>query len=187
MTDPHPPEEPMTARKLLLVARTPVTLLAVLALVVLTGLWGYNTLTAPLPPPKPKPCVMQDIGPDFKPEHGTLRVYNGTDRNGFGRRVAAMLRAEGFRVIRIANSPEPIQGVTVVGVDKDSPEVKLVMSYFPKATFTADPDKIDHTVDVTIGDGWDSLARRPLKSVPLPDGKACIAPIQSTQDTEGEG
>lgn len=164
--------------------KTPLVLTIIVASVAFMGIYGYQALKAPLPPPKVRPCIVQDIGPEFRPEHGTLRVFNGTERNGYGRRIATMLRAEGFRVIKIGNAPEMIQGVTVEGVAADSPEVKLVMSYFPKARFIANPKKIDHTVDITIGEGWEGLSKTPLASVPLPDGKACISPIQATQDSE---
>ena len=162
----------MTARKLWLVLKTPVTMLLLLGLVVVAGAWGWRSVTAPMPARPPEPCVVQKVGPQFKPSHAVLRVFNGTDINGFAKRATTILRADGFRVIKISNADAPINGVRVVGVDAASPEVVLVRSYLPKAEFVADPAKLDHVVDVTLGKGFTGFAKSPMRSVPLPDQTA---------------
>ncbi|WP_052462723.1 LytR C-terminal domain-containing protein [Nigerium massiliense] len=174
----------MSARKVWVAVKTPLTMLLLLAFVVFAAMWGWKAANTPTPPRPPEPCVVQSIGPRFKPDHAVLRVYNSTQQNGLAKRVATILRADGFRVIRIANTQPVTQGVQIVGVAANSPEVVLVRSYFPGAKFTADPNKADHTVDITVGNGFKSVAPDPLTSVPVKGGKACIPRIQAGQEAE---
>lgn len=174
----------MTARRVWLSIKTPLTMLLLLGLVLFAAAWGYRNATAPIPPRPPEPCVDEAVGPKYLPSHAVLRLYNGTETNGFAKRAATILRADGFRVIRIANAPQQINGVTVVGVNDKSPEVVLVRSYLPNATFIADPNKLDHVVDITVGKGFTGFAKNPLDSVPLPNGHACIPRIQAGAEAD---
>ena len=49
-------------RQVIRVIKTPVTLLALLALVVFGGVWGFRNATAAIPARAPDPCVMTDVG-----------------------------------------------------------------------------------------------------------------------------
>ena len=155
--------------------RTPVTLLLLLLFVFLVGRWGWDAARAPIPPRPHPPCEVVDVGPELTPDRVYVRVYNGTSENGLARRLAPALRADGFRVFEIENTPEPtyVESV-VVGYAEDSPEVVLVRQAFDNIAFKADA-RADRTVDVIIGTNQPVVIAEPVLTVPLPDGKACLA------------
>lgn len=173
----------MTYRRFIRLIKTPVTLLILLAFVYFTAKWAIGAATAPVPPRPPEPCVVTKVGPALKPEHVVVRVFNATETNGLGHRVGRTLRADDFKVPLISNAPEMSDKTRIVGFDDKSPEVVLVRSYFPTAEFVAD-QRIDHTVDVVLGKDYKGLAEKPLASVPLKDGTACLPQIKITNTTE---
>ncbi len=155
------------------VLKTPVTLLILLALVGFAAKWGFDKIREEIPPRPRLPCVVETIGPKFKPENAVVYVYNATERNGLSRRVGQVLLADGFQVLRRVNAEEKSEKTQVVGVAKDSPEVVLVRSYLPDAEFIAD-GRPDHSVDIILGDDFKELNKKPKSSVKLPDETACI-------------
>jgi hypothetical protein len=174
----------MTPRKVWLALKTPLTMLVLLGIVLGSAYWAYKQITTPTPKKPSAPCVTTSIGPDYLPRHAVVRIYNASNINGVGKKVAATFRADKFSVIKVANADSTIDGVQISGISADSPEVVLVRSYFDKsAQFVADPLKLDHTVDITLGKSFTSLSTTPLKSVPLKDGKACLPPPLTSTTT----
>lgn len=178
----------MTPRKVWLALKTPLTMLMLLGIVLGSAYWAYEQVVTPIPKKPSAPCVTKSVGSAYLPQNAVLRVYNASNINGEAKKVAAALRAAKFSVIKVANADATIDGVQISGISADSPEVVLVSSYFDKsATFVADPLKLDHTVDITIGRGFTGLSTTPLESVPLKDGMACIPPALATSTTESGG
>ncbi len=153
--------------------KTPITLLVLLVLVGFAAKWGFEKTREEIPPRPRLPCVVETIGPKFKPEHAVVYVYNASERNGLARRVGQVLLADGFQVLRRVNADEKSETTKVVGVAEDSPEVVLVRSYLPDAEFISD-GRPDHSVDVILGEDFTELHNKPKSSVKLPDETACL-------------
>lgn len=54
-------------REVVRLIKTPLTMLALLALVVVGGLWGWTNATAQIPPRQLEPCVATDVGGKLAP------------------------------------------------------------------------------------------------------------------------
>ena len=173
----------MDSRRVIRALKTPVTMLLLVALVGFAAKWGLDAVRAPLPPRPPEPCVVTSIGPKFTPEHAVVRVLNATEENGVARRVATTLRADQFRVIKIANADTLQDKTTIVGFSADSPEVVLVTGFFKKAEVVPD-QRVDHTVDIIIGKDYNGLRDKPKLSVALPDESACLPQVEIADASE---
>lgn len=174
----------MEVRRVVRALKTPVTMLILLAFVAWAAQWAMDAVRSPIPPRPPDPCVMTQVGPEFRPDLTVVSVYNGTTTNGLGKRVASMLRADGFRVVKITNAETTDHVQTeVVGHAEDSPEVILVMRVIKGAVFTADA-RPDHTVDIILGAEFGGFDEGADLVVPLPDGMACLPPLEASQTEE---
>ncbi|MFW6599182.1 LytR C-terminal domain-containing protein [Propionibacteriaceae bacterium Y2011] len=133
--------------------RTPLTLLVLLGILGTAAWWGYDKVTEPIPPRPPDPCVTQPVA-DNKLEVGqvTIRIFNGGKQRGLAGDVAQDAREVGFNVSRVDNTDEEIVGTVIVVQGKDFPETKLVAAFFPEAVIREDPTKIDHSIDVLVGE-----------------------------------
>ena len=174
----------MSGRQVWLAVKTPLTLLVLLAFVALVGNWAYKEASTPIPKRPPDPCVVTSIGPKFTAANSYIRIYNGTSISGLAKnQVKLVFGNAGFHVFKIATAEAPVEKTYVAGVDAKSPEVVLLLSYFPEGTpFVADAvHYADHTADVFLGADFKAanISAEPVTSVPLPDGKACIPVIKS--------
>ena len=159
-------------RQVIRVIKTPVTLLALLALVVFGGVWGYRNATAAIPPRAPDPCVMTDVGGKLRPENVTVRTLNAGLRGGLAKRVSTNLRSQGFYILKVNNSEERLAKTVIVGNSKDSPEVVLVARFFKGATTQGD-GRIDHVVDVLLGDDYQGFVPSAPKYIAV-KGPVCL-------------
>ena len=167
----------MNPRKVLRALRTPVTMIVLLLFVAWVARWSYDAATEPIPEPPPDPCVVQEVGEELPPTMVYVRVFNGTEVSGLAKRMAAILRADGFNVYKTTNTTEPTwEESYVVGYAEDSPEVVLVRQAFKDIAFRAD-GRVDHTVDVIIGAKEPVAVDKPEFSAPLEDGKACVPQV----------
>lgn len=174
----------MDARRVVRALKTPVTMLLMLAFVVLSAQWAWRAATAPVPPRPPEPCVVTELGPQLLPEHVYVQIYNGSPTNGAARRLASILRADGFNVIKTTNADNPDHPTSeVVGFAEDSPEVVLVRQAFDNIAFRAD-GRVDRTVDVVIGADGVRTIESPGFDVPLPDGTACVPQVEVVNSGE---
>lgn len=175
----------MDTAKIIRMAKTPVTLLALIALVVFGFNWGLKAATAPVPPIPPDPCVMTKVGEKLTPDLITIRVFNGTTTDGLAKRYAANLRAEGFiRVVKTSNhDTSDVTASRLVGFAVDSPEVVLLRKAFKDIEVVAD-GRVDHSVDFIIGTEFHGWAENPDLTVDIPSGEVCLPKLRSTTEIE---
>jgi len=159
------------------VIKTPLTLLALLALVVFGGWWGLRNATAAIPPRPPQPCVNTNVNGKLTPNHVTVRTLNAGLRGGLAKRVSTSLRSQGFYIVKVNNSDERRAQTVIVGNAKDSPEVRLVAGFFKNATTQGD-GRVDHVVDVLLGDDFAGYVLEPKTFVPV-NGPVCLPAMPS--------
>lgn len=164
--------------------KTPVTLIVLALFVAWAARWGYAEASKPIPSAAPSPCVVEEVGEQLPTEKVYVRVFNGTERSGLAKRFAAILRADGFNVVKTTNTTEPIwKDSVVVGFSEDSPEVVLVRQAFDGISFKSD-GRVDHTVDVIIGSKQTAMVDKPKFNAPLEDGTACVPSITVVDSAE---
>ena len=66
--------------------------------------------------------------------------------------MSKQLANVGFVIDSVANREPMVKEVTVIGHNAKDPEVKLVAGYFPAAVLKSDPKRVDHEVEVVLGD-----------------------------------
>lgn len=156
------------------VLKTPVTLIALLALLFGAAYWGYKAVNADSGKAEVR-CVMTDVGGELTPKSVQVRSLNAGAPGGRAKRVAnENLRPYGFTVIRVNNADErTVTGVVVIGNAKTDPEVRLVMQFFPDAVAEGD-GRADHVVDVLIGKDY-KTATEPVTTLKV-DGPVCLPP-----------
>lgn len=177
----------MEARKVWLSLKTPLTMLALLVFVIGVGAWGYKQAVTPVPHRPSDPCVVQQVGTEYTATNAWVRIYNGTTTSNLAKNTKLIFGNAGFHVFKIATADSPVDKTYISGVDAKSPEVVLIMSYFPDGTpFVADANKYaDHTVDIYLGADFKAgnINSKPVTSIALADGKACI-PVIKTVNTD---
>lgn len=138
-------------------AKTPIILLALLALIFFAARWGYAALTEPPPPPYVEPCVDQPA-PDslVHSKMVTVRVLNASNKRGKAAEVSQQLKRQGFNVTRVGNANANQEKSMIVGFAADSPEVELVSHQF-KGFETVGDGRVDHSVEVLIGQDYDAM------------------------------
>lgn len=140
-------------------AKTPLTLLLLLALLFFGYKWGMSKVTAPLPPKYVKPCVPAAInGGRLESTQVSVRVLNGSRLRGKAAEVAQQLRTAGFKVTRVGNAEQGSPRTKITGYATDTPEVKLVARAFVNPEIVAD-HRADHSVEVTIGNDYQGMSR----------------------------
>ena len=162
-------------RQVIRVFKTPVTLIILLALVAVGGWWGLKNATAAIPPRPPEPCVKVDVGGKLTPNYVTVRTLNAGLRGGLAKRVSTEMRAVGYYILKVNNSDQKFAETVVIGNSKDDPEVKLVAGFFKNAKTQGD-GRIDHVVDVLLGDNFGGYQVPPTSSVPV-SGPVCLPPL----------
>lgn len=156
------------------VLKTPITLIALLALVFGAAYWGYKAVNADSGKAEVK-CVMTDVGGELTPKSVQVRSLNAGAPGGRAKGIAnENLRPYGFTVIRVNNADDRVvTGTVVIGNAKTDPEVRLVMQFFPGAVAEGD-GRADHVVDVLIGKGYKTAAE-PVTTLKV-DGPVCLPP-----------
>lgn len=145
------------------IARTPVILLSLLLLVLLSGWWGYNAMTAPLPPPYVAPCVERPLpGGVLKSEMVQVRVFNASTKRGKAAEVSQQLKRQGFNVTRVGNADENQEKSVIIGYADDAPEVQLVAQQFNGFERVGDGRR-DRSVEVRIGQNYESMVGEAAK------------------------
>lgn len=166
-------------RKVLDAAKTPATLLVLLATLGFGFWWGWGQLTAPIPAKPPEPCVTQTVaGGVLRANRVTVRVYNGGSVTGRASKIGVELRAKGFKVPTVTNTEERIEKTVIVGATAANPEVKLVASFFKDAIIRAD-NRPDNTVDVLVGNQYGGFNANAATSIKVPGNVVCL-PREST-------
>lgn len=181
-TDLAAPRQPLRARGRLLRARSVTILgggdlaprrnrrrtrgpvlatLAVLVLLAVAG-GGYYLLSTSRAAPPVRPCPTPTVAvrlPPRLPDPGSVhvRVLNGTVRRGLARETASLLRARGFVVNGVGNTPGLVPGAPVVryGAGGQS-AAELVALQLPGALVVFDPSVVER-VDLVLGSAFSRL------------------------------
>lgn len=154
-------------------AKTPLIIGIILVLMFFSYRWAKETVF-----PKDKhisknPCVEVNTGAELTPKQVLINVYNSGTRTGLAGRQATALKELGFKIGNIQNTNRETQNTLIVGSSTEALEVKLVSSYFKNPQILSD-DRIDHSVDVILGNKYAGLSDKPLPSIPNPAGKLCL-------------
>jgi hypothetical protein len=170
-------------QKLIRLLSTPITLIVLLGLLVGGVAWGYKIITAQVVIPR-TPCVTIPMT-ELATNAVTVSVFNAGDRTGLARRVAEVLSDGGYVIGRVGNTDEKVLTIIVVGAQIDSPEVKLVASWFVDPEIQSD-DRVDHSVDVMVGNGYDEetgMVSEPPTTLQIPGGNVCLPPTPTPTNT----
>ncbi|MDQ7993886.1 MAG: LytR C-terminal domain-containing protein [Propionicimonas sp.] len=159
-------------RRIIRVAKTPVTLLLLLGFLGYGAAWGYEHATAPRPERPLTPCVPVDVGDKLTPEFVQVRVLNGGTKGGLAKNTATFLRAYDFKVIKVNNTEERLEKTIIVGNSENDPEVQLLLGFFKDATARGD-GRADHVVDVLLGTNSVRVTNPKVTSVPV-EGPVCL-------------
>ncbi|WCC79831.1 LytR C-terminal domain-containing protein [Cutibacterium equinum] len=160
-------------RRYVRMAGTPITLLALVVLIVVAIRAGWKAVSAPIPPPPITPCVTQDVQGTLKTTDVTVSVYNSGHTRGLASSVSKQLANVGFIIDSVANREPMVKKVTIIGQDAKDPEVALVAGYFPGAVLKSDPKRVDHEVEVVLGDRNPEFKTNAPKSVKVA-GPVCL-------------
>lgn len=159
-----------------------------LTLVVLTGLlaaglvFGWKSLSSPLPSGDPDtaagPTCTDDLQPGdtVRTSDVTVSIFNAGTRSGLAQQTLAELTAREFIAGDIGNAPATfdVRVVRVLAPRKDDPAAVLVALQFgPNTLVQATPDDLGPGVDVVVGDGYDGLRKAPRRLEASTSGSSC--------------
>lgn len=159
------------------------TVLAVIASVVVLGLFGWGALqlfhvfngdggdtkanaapqNQPSCAPAPSPTATGKPAPLPQPSGVTLNVYNATTRFGLAKSTADELAKRGFKVAKFANAPtgydlKVTQSALLVAGPAGEAAARAAGTQVAGSTVKIDPTRKDKTVDLMIGTGFKALA-----------------------------
>lgn len=155
------------------ILKTPVTLIALLALLFGAGYWGYKAVTAESTKVA-NACVMTNVGSELTPKSVQVRTLNAGGKPLLAKQTANDLRPYGFTVIRVNNIDRIVDKTVIVGNAANDPEVRLVMQFFPDSVAEGD-GRVDHVVDVLVGTAFVRTPNGPKTTLPV-DGPVCLPP-----------
>jgi hypothetical protein len=157
------------------VLKTPVTLIALLLILIGGGYWGLKAVSTPTAAAAAT-CVQTDVGKELTPDKVTVQVFNGSDTPRLAKDTRNYLLAYHFLAFNYNNTTQVIDHTIVLGNSVDSPEVKLVQQFFPGSEAQAD-GRPTHVVDVLVG-GKVTQDPNPKTSFPV-SGPVCL-PARTT-------
>ncbi|NNG19675.1 LytR C-terminal domain-containing protein [Naumannella sp. ID2617S] len=156
------------------VTRTPLTLLALLALLGFGAKWGYEKVTAPLPPPYVEPCTNTPVTDgQLRSEQITVRVMNAGNKRGKAAEVSQQLKKQGFKVAKVGNAENQQEKSSVRGAGPDNPEVNLVASQFKGFEKVGD-GRVDRSVEVIIGTNYESMIDNAPTTIKVTGNTVCL-------------
>jgi len=123
-----------------------------LAVLLGAGWVGLQQLISPLKATAP-PCNPTTVTGQLASDQVYVNVYNGGSTQGLAAKLQTQLKGKGFNVPKIGNYADTVLATTIVGGTDNAPEVLLVAGFFPDADIVAD-GRLDHTVDVLVGDSF---------------------------------
>lgn len=160
--------------------QTPVTMVALLGILVGGAWWGWNSLTDSSAEAQ---CKMTQL-PSGKltPQDIVVNVYNGGAPSGSAQATADLLKKRGFTIGKVANEPngEKVAAVAVRGNSTTAGEVRLVAGQLTQKAPVVQDGRTDHSVDVIVGKGFTTLNPRAIRSVAVPGGQSCV-PVRRTE------
>lgn len=175
----------MNAHQLWQTLRTPVILLALVALVVLGALWGWQQVIKPPAVTLPDDCVVQPVTDgQLRSDQVTVEVHNSGSRRGLAGEVGTLLEQKAFVVGEVGNAEEiRATDVVVVGADAEAPEVRLVASQFANPEVRAEPGRLaDHRVVVVLGDEFSGMQADAAATVAVEAETICLPALPVAED-----
>jgi hypothetical protein len=163
-------------------ARSTVTLVVLVGLLVLGALWGWSEMTAPLPGKADAPtCVSRAVqaGDKVFPDMVTVSVLNASERNGLASRTLQLFTDAGFGSGDTANAPQNAE-VAVAQIwtsDPDNPGVQLVRSWLGPRAEIVDREGKGAGVVVVVGDDFEDLVKGERAVKASDDATVCTPPV----------
>jgi len=163
--------------------RTPLTLIALLAVLCYGAWWGYTNVLKPVPAAAPEACVNQRVPQGkLRSSQVVVSVFNGGTKKGLAGDVGRMMRERGFKVQRTTNTNEKVKDTVIVGAAAKNPEVRLVKAFFKDARVRADK-RPDRTVDVLVGNDYAGFNKKAATSLAVKSKTVCLPPGASEDPT----
>ena len=83
------------------------------------------------------------------------------------------MKNAGFRMVDTSNTDASVNQTVIVGAAASDPEVRLVAGFFKKATVKGD-HRVDHSVDVMVGDNYGGMNTDAPRSIAVKGGSVCL-------------
>jgi LytR cell envelope-related transcriptional attenuator len=163
-------------------AKTAATLSVLCVLLVIVGVWGFNTATEPFPGKTDPPiCVATsiDAGERVFPQQVTVSVYNASDRNGLAGRTIDLFTEDGFNQGVTGNAPRNarVRYAQIWTSTPEGPDVRLVATRLGRETEVVRREGAGVGVTVVVGDDFEELARGKKAVVAEDDAEICSPPV----------
>ena len=141
--------------------RSLATLVVLVLVLVLAGVWGWSAIREPFPQESnPPPCLDREFakGDTVKPRDVTVSVWNAGKRVGLAGLTMDLLSEAGFDEGSEGNTPgkRRIDRVEIWTDEPDNPAVQLVASHLGKVDIMKRNSGAPGVL-VVVGDGFDDL------------------------------
>ena len=162
-------------------AKTALTLVALVALIIVGGMWGWASFTEPLPERTgPRACTDTTIaaGDSITPEKVLVDVYNASDRVGLAGLTGDELGSAGFVVRRTTDAPDGtvVKVAEIWTTDPQGPDAKLLRSYLGKRAKITNAEPLDEGLTLVVGPKFKKVTKG-KKSLELSkDTVVCVPP-----------
>lgn len=166
-------------KKLVRLLVTPVTLLALLAVLYFGARWGYREATAPAEPEAIPSCSPSNVGKVLPSSKVTVNIFNGGSQQGLAGKVSRTMKARGFVVKAVDNTDQTIEQTVIVGASKDDPAVKLVAQQLVKPEIRED-GITDGIVDIFVGNKFAGWTKTPKPWQIQVSSPPCLAPSSAS-------
>ena len=161
-----------------------VTLMVLVGFLIGAVFYGYQQLTAPLPPLTVEPeqeCTTVEQGSQLASESVTVSVYNASDRSGFASKTLTRLERRGFRPGSVGNAPSgtSVERVEVWTQDAGDPAAQLVARQFGKRTEVVEKvEPLGPGPDVVVGPKARKLKKAP-RSIEVNETRTECVPVET--------
>lgn len=167
------------------IVRTPLTLLALLAVLCYGAWWGWQNVIAPTPEPPPVPCVTTTVEKGkLKSSQVSVNIFNGGTKRGLAGDLAREMRAKDFAVGQVSNTAEKVNETVIIGSGAKDPEVLLVKAFFKGAKVKGDK-RADHSVDVLVGNKYQGFNSKAKTSIAVKTETVCLPASKSADPVGG--
>ena len=163
-------------------ARSAITLVVLVVLLVAGAAWGFNAAFAPFPGKVDSPlCVPRSVpaGTRVFPADVTVSVYNAGTREGLAGRVMQELTDAGFRQGVDANAKPgtKVAAAEIWTSDRKNPAVALVAGRLGPHTRIVKRSAVGPGVNVVVGDKFTKVVKGRRAVVAAKDATICSPPV----------
>ncbi|MEZ5094466.1 LytR C-terminal domain-containing protein [Nocardioides sp.] len=162
--------------------KTALTLTALVALVVVGGMWGWAAFTEPFPQRSAQTTACTDTtlaaGTSLTPEKMLVDVFNASDRVGLASRTSEELTSAGFAVGRASDAPDgtKVKVAEIWTTDPQGPEAKLLRSYLGKRARITNAEPLDDGVTLVLGPKFKQVTKGKKSLELAEDTTVCVPP-----------